>query len=151
MLRKETVGRPRRVVQKGRHGVAVVELAVILPLLVFLALIATDYARVFHFSQIVSDCARNGAMYASNVETAKDSPYVSAEEAAKANAPAWMRDKLTVTVKTQSRSFSSGNLNTVTVTVSYPFTTVTNFPWIPRQTTISKSVEMVEVPAVPDA
>ena len=42
----------------ARRGAAVVELAVILPLLVFLFLVVVDYCRLFYFSQVVTGCAR---------------------------------------------------------------------------------------------
>src|SRR5205085_569737 len=43
-----------------RGGVAAVELALVLPVLMFLFLVAVDYSRLFHYAQMVSNCARNG-------------------------------------------------------------------------------------------
>src|SRR5205809_577937 len=51
---------------KRRAGAATVELALLLPFLCFLFVIAVDYARVFYFAVTVQNCARNGAYYASN-------------------------------------------------------------------------------------
>src|SRR5436305_14989758 len=48
-----------------RVGAAAVELAFLAPLLVFLFVVAVDFARVFRFSQAVTTCARNGAVYGS--------------------------------------------------------------------------------------
>jgi hypothetical protein len=45
-------------------------LAILLPLLTILFLIATDYARIFYCSLTLENCARNGALCASNGTTA---------------------------------------------------------------------------------
>ena len=58
-----------------------VELAVVLPLLVFLFVVGMDYARVFQATVVVTNCARNGAMYASDSNLANLSNYESLEEA----------------------------------------------------------------------
>src|SRR5204863_18342 len=50
--------------RRSRRGVAVVELAVLLPLLVMIFLITVDFARVFYFSLTLTNCARAGALYA---------------------------------------------------------------------------------------
>src|SRR5262245_24006581 len=69
----------------ARRGAAAVELAVLLPVIVFLFVIAVDFGRVFYFSQVIENCARNGAIYGSNLTTAQ-SPYSSIQEAALAEA-----------------------------------------------------------------
>src|SRR6266550_1682995 len=61
-----------------RRGAAVVELA--------LLLITIDYCRLFYYSQIVTNCARNGGVYASDPFAAKQSPYADLTAAAKADA-----------------------------------------------------------------
>ena len=45
-------------------GLAAVELAGLLPVLCFIALVATDFGRAFYAWVTVADCARNGALYA---------------------------------------------------------------------------------------
>ncbi len=64
VFRKRT--RTRGTAHHGRRGVAVVELAVLLPLLVFLFVVTVDFARVYYFSLTLQNCARAGAMYASD-------------------------------------------------------------------------------------
>ena len=56
---------PTRRLRQKRLGVAVVELAVLLPLLVFLFVIGIDFARLFYHLVTVSTCARNGAVWGS--------------------------------------------------------------------------------------
>jgi Flp pilus assembly protein TadG len=76
---------PRRR-HRRRAASAAVELAVLLPLLVFLFIIATDFCRVYYCSQTVQNCAYSGALYASS--TAERTPGISAETAAKTAAVA---------------------------------------------------------------
>src|SRR5262245_29717858 len=49
----------------GRSATAAVELAVLLPFLAFTAVISVDFARAFRQYLIVTNCARNGAVYGS--------------------------------------------------------------------------------------
>src|SRR5262245_49516945 len=84
-----------------RRGAAAVEAAILLPFLLFLFLVAVDYCRLFYFSQVVTNCARNGAAYLSDPVIAAQSPYPTVQEAAKADAPnAEVRGQLVVTPET---------------------------------------------------
>ncbi len=56
---------PVRQRKRGRAA-AVVELALLLPFLMLLLVLAVDYARMFYFGVTVENCARNGAYFASN-------------------------------------------------------------------------------------
>ncbi len=47
----------------GRRGLAAVELALMLPLLVFACMLAVDFARVLYAMVTLQNCARNGALY----------------------------------------------------------------------------------------
>src|SRR5262245_15365408 len=55
--------RPVAVSSALRRGAAAAELAILLPILAFLFAIGADYARIFHYSTTIANCARNGAMY----------------------------------------------------------------------------------------
>jgi Flp pilus assembly protein TadG len=65
-----------------RFGAAVVELAIALPLLLFLVVAGVDFARVYYNAQIIADCARTGALYAANPDLADKTIYESVEQAA---------------------------------------------------------------------
>ena len=65
-MRLQSFREQRRDTTAVRPGVATVELAVVLPLLCFLFVIAVDFARVFYFDLTVANCARSGAIYASH-------------------------------------------------------------------------------------
>jgi Flp pilus assembly protein TadG len=63
----------------NRRGAAVVEFALVLPLLMLLFAMAVDFARVYFNSQIVADCARLGAHYIANPDLGDRTEYDSAE------------------------------------------------------------------------
>jgi len=129
-----------------RRAVAAVELAVLLPFLMFLFVAATDYCRVLYYTQVVTCCARNGAIYASDTYAASLSPYGGLEQAAKADASTTIAQDLTVT--STSGTDSSGSY--VDVTVSYPFRAITNYPGIPQVTVVTRTARARVTPATPN-
>jgi Flp pilus assembly protein TadG len=125
--------------------VAAVELAIVLPFLCFLFVVAVDFARIFYFSLTVANCARNGALYGSqNPTNALDTSGIST--AAAMDADNLNSQLLTVTSATDSPTSPTY----VDVTVTYPFTTITSFPGINSQTTITRTVRMLVVPLTPN-
>jgi Flp pilus assembly protein TadG len=126
--------------------VAVVELAVILPLLVLLFVGTVDFGRVFYFSLTLENCARAGALYASDPETQQESPFASVQEAALADATN-LSPQPTITQK----SGTDGTGRTyVEVTASYTFRTLTAVPLIPDTININRSVRMYEAAMIPN-
>jgi Flp pilus assembly protein TadG len=121
-----------------------VELAVLLPLLIMLFVVTVDFARVYYFSVTLTNCARAGAMYAMDPITQDESPYANVTQAALADATN-LDPQPTVT---QGSGTDSAGLPYVEVTVSYPFTTITNFPGIPSMT-LSRTVRMRLASTVP--
>src|SRR6266540_111033 len=125
-----------------RRGTAAVELALLLPFLCFAFVAAVDFARVFYYSIAVSNCARNGALYGSADQAhALDSAGITAA----AQVDAVNLSQLGVTSSTDS----STSPTYVQVTVTYPFTTITNYPGIPNQVNLNRTVRMSVVPATP--
>lgn len=125
-----------------RPAAAAVELAALLPFLMFIAVIATDWARLFFYTITLEACARNGALYAADKVGATTSPYRSVSEAALAEAPSL---GVTATV-TSSQTTDSNGSAAVIVTVNMPFTTITNFPGVPSSQTLTRSVQMRVAP-----
>lgn len=123
--------------RRDQRGVAAVELALLLPLLVFIFLVVIDFARVFYFSQVISNCARNGALYASNLTTAQ-STYASLSDAALADA-----SNLTPspTVTSSNGTDTAGNPY-VSVSVSWTFSTISHFPGIPDNVQLTRTSQM---------
>jgi hypothetical protein len=125
-----------------RLAAAAPEAAALLPFLLFACVIATDWARLLHYTIVIEACARNGALYASDAGAAARSPYKSVSEAALAEAPE-LGNSATVTASSATDSTGSP---AVVVTVSVPFRTITNFPGIPNQQTLTRSVRMRVAP-----
>ena len=137
-------GTTRRVRKSDRRGAAVVEFAFLLPFLMFIAVIATDWARLFYYTITIEACARNGAIYASDADLAAKSPYPDLTTATLAEAPQ-LNSTATVTKTTDTST------NTVTVTVATDFKTITNFPGVPSSQTLSRSVTMKIAPLLTKA
>src|SRR6187549_615756 len=96
-----------------RKGAAAAELALLLPFLMFIAVITTDWARCLKMTLAANAAARNGALYASDPIYAANSPYTSTTEAALSE----LKDVTpTPTVTEQSSTDAAGN-QAVTVTV----------------------------------
>jgi Flp pilus assembly protein TadG len=129
-----------------RRGAAAVEMAVLLPFLVLMFLGVLDFCRVFYFSMMVENCARNGAMYASDPLTASESPYPNVEAAALAGAANLSPSP---TVSSFHGSDSDGQPY-VAVTVSYPFVTISNYPGLPVQFHLTRTVQLTVAPSVPN-
>lgn len=130
--------------RRNRRGAAAVEAAILLPFLCFGFLVVFDFCRVFYYSVAVSNCARNGALFGSADKShAVDTNGILAT--AKTDA-----GNLTLTqLGVSSSTDSSSNPTRVDVTVTYPFTTITQYPGIPRQTNLSRTVRMSVLPPTP--
>jgi Flp pilus assembly protein TadG len=104
-----------------RRGVAAAEMAILLPFLGFMFLVALDYCRVFYATQTLWNCAQTAALYASG--TAKASSEIGAEQAARQAAlvdavdlnPPLLPENVTVVL----------DKTTATVTVQYEFPLLT--------------------------
>jgi Flp pilus assembly protein TadG len=121
--------------KQRRKGIAAVEMAVVLPLLVLLLLITIDFSRIFYYTAVMRFCARDGALYACQ------NPTQAADSAGIQNA-ALLDDSLlpmgSSNVSSSTGTDANGN-PTVTCTLTYTFTTITSFPGIPNSVSLSKS------------
>jgi Flp pilus assembly protein TadG len=127
-----------------RRAAATIELALLAPLIVYLCVVAADYSRLFYHAQVVTNCARNGALYGCTDPThAADTSGISG--AALADAP-----DLSPAPAVSSVTGSDADGNYVEVTVSWTFQTLTNYPGIPNSTTVVSTARMRVSPVVPD-
>lgn len=124
-----------------RRGAAVVELAILLPLIALMFAIGVDFSRAFYYTQIVESCARNGAAYLADPKAAAYNTYANVSAAALADASD-LNPQPTVT--SGSGTDSAGNAY-VTCTVSWQFNTLTNFPGVPGFN-ISRTVQLRSAP-----
>jgi len=129
---------------------AAVELALILPMLVFMCMAAVDFARVIQALVTLQNCARNGALYEfySVAGCSLPSGWTSLSAAVQADA-----GNLAVTIpgtyggNSNPYSPKAGSNNYVTVTVQCNFTLLTlgsdrGFPSIGGTMTLSRSCSM---------
>ncbi len=128
----------RKVARRRRRGAAAIEMALLAPPLCFMAVATVDFGRVYYASATISNCARNGAIYASDPIYSATSPYASVQEATLADAG---NVSPTPTVSSSTGTDSRGDPS-VSVTVSCPFTTIMTYPGIPTSTTIARTVQM---------
>jgi Flp pilus assembly protein TadG len=137
----QTFGRQRR------SGAAVVEMAILLPLLVLCFLLAADFARVYYFSLTLQNCARAGALYAYDPAAAPESPFANVTEAAQSDA-ANLDPKPTIT---QSGGTDASGRPYVVVTAAYKFSPMVAFPPIPKQVNLTRTVRMYVAASTPNA
>jgi Flp pilus assembly protein TadG len=138
--------RSRTAIQVTRPGAAVVELAILLPLLVFLFLVAVDFCRVFYFAQTLQNCAYSGALYASS--TVGRPLTQTAEAAAKQAAVSEGTSLKPPLADTQVSYTPADSQGDITVTVTYTFYTITNFPGLPSSVTLTRFAKMRTSPTV---
>jgi Flp pilus assembly protein TadG len=118
------------------------ELAILLPFISFMFLIASDFCRVFYCSEIVQNCAECGALYASGA--VQPNSNVSATAAAQKAAVA-EGTSLGPALQAQDVNVTIAN-GVATVTVTYQFQTIVTYPVLPSGITITRSVQMPVIP-----
>jgi Flp pilus assembly protein TadG len=127
----------RRRIRDRRHGAAAVEFAVLLPFIIYLAVIGTDWARLFYYTITIEGCARAGALYAADKSRQGETQFTSTTDAAIKSAP-----NLTPTPTVTETTKTVDGRQIVVVTVTMNFKTITNFPGVPSNNTITRIVEM---------
>lgn len=128
----------------SRKGAAALEFAVLLPFLAFLVAVGVDFARVYYYTLTMTNCARNGAMYASySLDRTADSAGIESTALADAS-----NLSPRPTVSTATGTDSEGH-PMVRVTVRWTFHSITRFPTIPSELEITRTVEMRVAPDLP--
>ncbi len=146
---------PNRSSNRGgrRRGGAATELAVWLPLLVFVLIVAIDFCRLFFHYTIITNAARNGALwasdpYANGTVPPSQSPYATVQDAALADA-----NNLTPTLTAANVTLSTGTdgqgNNTVSVAVQYQFNMISTYLGF-SNVNLSRQVTMRVAPAKPN-
>ena len=114
------------------------------PLLMFLAVIGVDYARVFSRTLILESASRNACWYACQDQDHANNTTMIQSVAAK--------DLTDVdpapTVATQQFDRADG-FRYVQVSVTMTFTTITNYPGVPSSSTLTRMTEMRICPTTP--
>jgi len=123
-------------------------LALLLPLLGLFFLIAVDFARLYYHYDIVTNCARNGALYGSDPVAAGESPYASLQAAALADSQTDLINPQPTVTSTNGVD-AAGNAY-VEVTVTYPFSTISNYPGLSNPINLTRTVRMRVAPTTPN-
>jgi Flp pilus assembly protein TadG len=128
-----------------RHGAAAAELAVLLLVLCFILVAVTDFARVFYHYQIITNCARSGALYGS-----QDSTHATDTTGIQSAALADASDLSPQPTVSSTTGTDTSNNPYVQVTVSYSLTLVVpSYPGISSPVNISRTVQMRVGPTSP--
>jgi Flp pilus assembly protein TadG len=125
-----------------RRGAAAVELAVLLPVLIFCSMTSVDFARIAYVQVVLQNCARNGALYEfyKKANFALPSTWTSLSTAVNADA-----EGMTVTAVVTSPASATNNTVTVTVTTTYTLISMgasSHLPALPASVTLSQSATM---------
>ena len=134
---------------RGRSGAAAVELAVLAPCLALLFVITLDFARVFYYKLTLDNCARNGALFGSNLRSYQEKAWVNSYndiiDATTADGQYLNPPLSSSNVTTATGTGSDGNPN-VTVTIDYPFTPITPLPGLGSTLTLHAKASMRVAP-----
>jgi Flp pilus assembly protein TadG len=129
----------------SRAGAAATELALTLPLLLLLAFGCVELGRAVAIYTMVSCGARAGAEYGAThgytnytYSSWQSQVQQQVQNAVQGN-PSFNPNQLSVSVNTTPEP---GGFNLATVTANYQFSTITQWPGIPHQFTITHSVGM---------
>jgi Flp pilus assembly protein TadG len=133
---------PPKVGTPARGGAMAAELAILLPFISLMFLIAGDFCRVFYCSESVQNCAECAALYASG--TVQPNSNVSATTAAQQAAVA-EGTSLNPALQAQDVNVTIAN-GVATVTVTYQFQTIVSYPLLPDGITITRTVQMSVIP-----
>lgn len=132
---------------RQRRGASAVELALLLPILGMLFVFAVDFARLYYHYSIITNCARNGALYASDPTAPLESSYASVTAAALADATNLNPQP---TVSPPKTGTDNSGYPYVRVTVVYPFSTITNYPGLPNPINLTRTVQMRVATTLPN-
>ena len=134
----------RRSSPRIRSGSVAVELAVLLPLIAFFAVIGVDYARIFSRTMILETASRNAAYWA-----CQDIDHATNTAGIASVAQQDLTD-VSPTPTVTSNVYDGGDgFKYVRVTVTMPFDTITTFPGVPSSSTLSRSTDMRVLPTYP--
>jgi Flp pilus assembly protein TadG len=130
---------------EARPGAAAVELAMLLPLLLFCSLALFDFSRVAYAQVTLQNCARNGALYEFYAASNYSMPSTWSSFNSAVTADAFSLSNVTATRVTPTPPLTSNNYVTVTATATITPVTIAvlkGFPSIPSSITLSQTATM---------
>ena len=134
----------RRHNRASRTGIAAVEFAIVLPVLMFFFGTGVDFARAFYANLIITNASRNAALYGCN------NPTTAADTVGIQNVALTDTTDLGSSVTVTSSTFTdTTGTEYVQVGVSYPFTPITPFAGFTSSLTLNQSTTMRVEPTTP--
>jgi Flp pilus assembly protein TadG len=141
---------PVRGTRSRCRGAAAVELATLLPLIVFISMASIDFARVVYALVTLQNCARNGALYEMYSANGFSLPSGWTTLSTAVNADAGGLVLNTPTAATPSPPLTTNNYVTVTVSTNFSpigYPALHGLPSIPGSITLTQSVSMAMPPS----
>jgi len=128
-----------------RRGAAAVELAILLPFLMFVFAVGADWCRIFYTAHTLDDCARSGALAGSGIAY-QERGLSESQRQSRARTDA-VRDgeNLSPPLETSDVTVTTAG-NYISVTVSHNFQTVASYPGVGRNWQLSRTVRMPVTP-----
>ena len=126
----------RRSPQAERRGSVAVEMAVLLPLLMFLAVVGVDYARIFSRAIVIESASRNACYFAAqHPDKAADTPLANAgiQAVDMRDLTEFTDSGVTPTVTVERYTGTDGYPH-IKVVVEVTFNTITNYPGVTSST-----------------
>jgi hypothetical protein len=127
-----------------------VELATLLPLILFLSMASVDFARVVYVLVTLQNCARNGALYEFYTAAGFSLPPGWTSLSTAVSADAGNLTLNTPTAATPSPPLATNNYVTVTVSTNFSpigYPALHGLPAIPGTITLTQSVSMPMPPS----
>lgn len=128
----------------GRRGATVVEFAVLLPLLCFVFVAGVDFARVYYHQITVTNAASSGALFGAR-DSVRAADTAGIKNAALADAQN-LSPAPDVASVVGVDELGHPCLN---VTVTWTFTTVSRYPFVPNTIKLSRTAQMRVAPTEP--
>ena len=137
----------RRPPRSERRGSVAVEMAILLPLLMFMAVIGVDYARIFSRAIVIEAASRNACYWAAQ-HPDKSIDDAGIQTVAMRDLTEFTSGGVTPTVAVTRYTGTDGYPH-IQVTVTVTFNTVTNYPGVPNSTTLTRMTDMRVCPKTP--
>ena len=134
---------PKQFLRRSRRGVAIIEVAIIFPVLLLLVLGAIEYSWLFLKSHQVTNAARQAARVGALVGADSARVVVVAQDALNAGGMGAMNVQITVN-PTEVLDIIPGDLVTVEVLIPYNEVSLLDLLLIPTPTQLRASVSMAK-------
>jgi Flp pilus assembly protein TadG len=128
-----------------RRGAACVELAILLPFLIFCFLLGIDWCRIFYVGHTLDDCARSAALAASGIAY-QERGMTTDTRAARGKAEAVKGGTTLSPPLAASNVVVTTAGDYVTVAVSYDFHAVSMFPGLGGTHQVTRTVRLPILP-----